>query len=286
MKLGKVEGKALLATGAVSAARKFDSIGSATVREFLEEGGRGVIIGDINDVRGKEFEQELNETYGKGKALYVHLDVRNLDDQKNAFAKAEELFGHVDCIFANAGVVSSEMLDSMEIEEVMKNYDFLQSINNRGMALTAFLGGQHMIKRGVSGTIVLTSSIHGLVARPHTEGLPTFDLLSYIESKHGNIGLAKGLAIQLAKYGIRVNTINPGYTQTPLFIGGADASPNEESLDTAAYAFNVLDTLHPLYGGRMVRPQEIAKPVVFLLSDDSSFITGQYHVVDGGYSAQ
>jgi NAD(P)-dependent dehydrogenase (short-subunit alcohol dehydrogenase family) len=122
--------------------------------------------------------------------------------------------------------------------------------------------------------------------------------------KHGVVGLSKALALQLAEYGIRVNTVNPGYIMTPLFQAAVNADQSElakeKTLATDAFDFTQLAALHPLcndpvehadivprgkFGGRMGVPVEIAKPAVFLMSDESSFVTGQKLVIDGGYTA-
>mgnify|MGYP000850980718 FL=1 len=312
--MGKLDGKVVVVTGSVSAIPGFDSIGSATVREVLAEGARGVVVSDINDKLGEAFVKELNEKYGEGHAIFVHTDVSQPKDVEKLFEITEKAYGVVDAIMANAGVVTAEDFDG-DPEEVLKSRKFIQSINEDGVFYTALYGSRLMIKHGTKGSIVMVSSIHGVAGRPKVVNCETgevlierFNLVQYTMGKHGVVGLSKALALQLADYGIRVNTVNPGYIMTPLFqaaVAAAAATDNndlaaQESLTTEAFDFAQLAALHPLcndpvkdneivprgkYGGRMGVPAEIAKPAVFLMSDEASFITGQKLVIDGGYTA-
>lgn len=124
---------------------------------------------------------------------------------------------------ANAGVATAEDFDK-DPEAVLKSRKFIQSINEDGVFHTALYGSRLMIKHGTKGSIVLVSSIHGVVGRPKVVNPDTGDVLidrfnaiQYTMGKHGVVGLSKALALQLAEYGIRVNTVNPGYIMTPCF---------------------------------------------------------------------
>jgi NAD(P)-dependent dehydrogenase (short-subunit alcohol dehydrogenase family) len=308
--MGKLDGKVVVVTGSVSAVPGFDSIGSATVREALAEGARGVVVSDINDKLGEAFVKELNEKYGEGHAIFVHTDVSQPKDVENLFKTTEKVYGTVDAIMANAGVVTAEDFDK-DPEEVLKSRKFIQSINEDGVFYTVLYGSRLMIKHGTKGSIVMVSSIHGVAGRPKVVNQETgdvlierFNLVQYTMGKHGVVGLSKALALQLADYGIRVNTVNPGYIMTPLFQAAVAADKSDlaakDSLATEAFDFAQLAALHPLsndpvkdkdivprgkFGGRMGVPAEIAKPAVFLMSDESSFVTGQKLVIDGGYTA-
>ena len=308
--MGKLDGKVVVVTGSVSAIPGFDSIGSATVREVLAEGARGVVVSDINDNLGEAFVKELNAKYGVGRATFVHTDVSQPKDVEKLFEITEQTYGVVDAIMANAGVVTAEDFDK-DPEEVLKSRRFIQSINEDGVFYTALYGSRLMIKHGTKGSIVMVSSIHGVAGRPKVVNQETgeilidrFNLVQYTMGKHGVVGLSKALALQLADYGIRVNTVNPGYIMTPLFQAAVAADKNDlaeqDSLTTEAYDFAQLAALHPLsndpvkdkeivprgkFGGRMGVPAEIAKPAVFLMSDEASFVTGQKLVIDGGYTA-
>jgi NAD(P)-dependent dehydrogenase (short-subunit alcohol dehydrogenase family) len=308
--MGKLDGKVVVVTGSVSAIPGFDSIGSATVREALAEGARGVVVSDINDKLGEAFVKELNEEYGEGHAIFVRTDVSQPKDVENLFKTTEKVYGTVDAIMANAGVVTAEDVDK-DPEEVLKSRKFIQSINEDGVFYTALYASRLMIKHATKGSIVMVSSIHGVAGRPKVINQETgdvlierFNLLQYTMGKHGVVGLSKALALQLADYGIRVNTVNPGYIMTPLFQAAVAADKNDlaakDSLTTEAFDFAQLAALHPLsndpvkdkdivprgkFGGRMGVPAEIAKPAVFLMSDESSFVTGQKLVIDGGYTA-
>ena len=308
--MGKLDGKVVVVTGSVSAIPGFDSIGSATVREALAEGARGVVVSDINDKLGEDFVKELNEKYGEGHAIFVHTDVSQPKDVENLFKTTEKVYGTVDAIMANAGVVTAEDVDK-DPEEVLKSRKFIQSINEDGVFYTALYASRLMIKHATKGSIVMVSSIHGVAGRIKVVNQETgdvlierFNLLQYTMGKHGVVGLSKALALQLADYGIRVNTVNPGYIMTPLFQAAVAADKSDpaakDSLATEAFDFAQLAALHPLsndpvkdkdivprgkFGGRMGVPAEIAKPAVFLMSDESSFVTGQKLVIDGGYTA-
>ncbi len=308
--MGKLDGKVVVVTGSVSAIPGFDSIGSATVREALAEGARGVVVSDINDKLGEAFVKELNDKYGAGHATYVHTNVSDPKDVEKLFEITEKTYGTVDAIMANAGVVTAEDVDK-DPEEVLKSRKFIQSINEDGVFYTALYGSRLMIKHKTQGSIVMVSSIHGVAGRPKIVNCETgevfierFNLLQYTMGKHGVVGLSKALALQLAEYGIRVNTVNPGYIMTPLFQAAVAADKNDlaaqDSLTTEAFDFAQLAALHPLcndpakgkeivprgkFGGRMGVPVEIAQPAVFLMSDEASFITGQKLVIDGGYTA-
>lgn len=308
--MGKMDGKVVVVTGAVSAIPGYDSIGSATVREALDEGAKGVVVSDINDKLGTAFVKELNDKYGEGKAIFVHTDVSKAEEVEKLFEVTEETYGVVDAIMANAGIATAEDVDQ-DPDAVLKSRKFIQGINEDGVFYTAMYGARLMIKHKTQGSIVLVSSIHGVVGRPKIVNYETgdvlidrFNLLQYTMGKHGLVGLSKAMALQLAEYGIRVNTVNPGYIITPLFqaavIADQDALADKDTLATEAFDFNNLASLHPLsndpvadkdivprgkHGGRMGVPVEIAKPTIFLMSDDSSFITGQKVVVDGGYTA-
>ncbi len=308
--MGKLDGKVVVVTGAVSAIPGFDSIGSATVREALAEGAKGVVVSDINDKLGEDFVKELNDKYGKGHAVYAHTDVSQPKDVEKLFEITEKAYGVVDAILCNAGVVTAENFDG-DPEEVLKSRKFIQSINEDGVFYTLLYGSRLMMKHGTKGSILLVSSIHGVAGRHKVVNQETgeklierFDLLQYTMGKHGLVGLSKAAALQLAESGIRVNTINPGYIMTPLFQAAVCVDKNdlaaEDSLATDAFDFEQLATLHPLsndpitdkeivcrgkFGGRMGVPDEIAKPAVFLMSDEASFITGQKLVIDGGYTA-
>ena len=308
--MGKLDGKVVVVTGSVSAIPGFDSIGSATIREALAEGAKGVVISDINDKLGEEFAKELNEKYGEGHAIFVHTDVTKAEEVEALFNVTEKTYGGVDAVMANAGVATSEEVDG-DPQAVLKSRKFIQSINEDGVFYTALYASRLMIKHETKGSIVLVSSIHGVTGRPKVVNYETgevligrFDLLQYTMGKHGLVGLSKALALQLAEYGIRVNTVNPGYIMTPLFQSAVTADKADlaakKTLETAAFDFSQLAALHPLcndpvkdkdivprgkFGGRMGVPAEIAKPAVFLMSDEASFVTGQKLVIDGGYTA-
>ena len=245
--MGKLDGKVVVVTGSVSAIPGFDSIGSATVREALAEGARGVVVSDISDKLGEDFVKELNDKYGEGHAIFVHTDVSQPKDVEKLFEITEKVYGVVDAIMANAGVVTAEDFDG-DPEAVLKSRKFIQSINEDGVFHAALYGSRLMIKKGTKGSIVMVSSIHGVAGRPKVVNQETgevlierFNLIQYTMGKHGVVGLSKALALQLADYGIRVNTVNPGYIMTPLFQAAVAADKNDlaaqDSLTTEHLTF-------------------------------------------------
>lgn len=190
---------------------------------------------------------------------FVETDVTDESQIENLVSKTVEKHGRLDVLFNNAGMVNHALTHEMEFSEWRK----AMSLNIDGAFLAAKHSINQMLKNG-GGTIVNTASINGHVAI--TEQVP------YNASKHGVIGLTQSICLEYAKKNIRANAICPGYVDTPHlnFL-------SQEEKDN-------ISELHPM--GRLAQPEEIAKAVVFLASEDSSFVTGSSLFVDGGYAAQ
>ncbi|GHP13516.1 short-chain dehydrogenase [Lentilactobacillus fungorum] len=246
--MSRFDNKVAIVTGGAS------GIGLETVKLFLNEGAK-VAIGDYSD-KGDEVAASLN---AGDNILFVKTNVTNEDDIKNLISKTVEKFGHLDIMFANAGIANDANITELPLDKWQHTID----INLTGVFLADKYALEQMIKQGNGGAIVNAGSIHSLV------GLP--NVTAYGAAKGGVKILTQTLAATYAKQGIRVNAIAPGYIDTPLL---DKVNPGAKER---------LAKLHPL--GRLGRPDEIAKAVAFLASDDASFVIGATLVADGGYTS-
>lgn len=243
----RLQDKVAIVTGGAS------GIGEFTVREMLKQGAK-VVIADFNDAGGQKLADELGEHVS-----FIHVDVSN-EEQVEAMVKhAVDTFGKVDILFSNAGIGSIGSTHELTLEEWNKTI----SINLSGVFLCAKYALKEMVKQG-SGSIVNCASILGHVGQAATA--------SYTAAKGGVVNMTRALALEYASQGIRVNAVCPGYIKTPLL----------DQLDDEMMQHLV--SLHPL--GRLGESHEVANAVVFLASDEASFVTGANLLVDGGYTAQ
>lgn len=246
----RFENKVAIVTGGAS------GIGETTVRAFAKEGAK-VVIADFSP-RGQELSDELNA--GGFDALFVKTDVTREDEVKHMVSATVEKFGRVDILFANAGIAKDAPAHQLSMEDWQRTID----INLTGVFLCDKYVIEQMLAQGSGGAIVNCGSIHSHAGKA--------GVTAYSSAKGGVKLLSQTLGITYAKQGIRVNAVCPGYIDTPL-IAGRDKAMNEH-----------LISLHPM--GRLGKPEEVAKAVLFLASDDASFITGTSLLVDGGYTAQ
>ncbi|MFD4818936.1 SDR family NAD(P)-dependent oxidoreductase [Peribacillus butanolivorans] len=245
----KLKDKVAIVTGGAS------GIGEATVRLFAEEGAK-VVIADFSE-RGKDISVELN-TNGFN-TLFVKTDVTNEEDIKQMINETVNKYGRLDIMYANAGVADDAPAHELSYERWKRTID----INLSGVFLSDKYSIEQFLKQGTGGVIVNAGSIHSFVSLPN----PT----AYSSAKGGVKLLTQNLCTAYAKDGIRINAVCPGYIDTPLL---ASVDPQ-----TKEY----LVSLHPQ--GRLGKPEEIAKAVLFLASDDASFVNGTTLLVDGGYTA-
>ena len=234
-------------------------MGAEEARLFAGEGAK-VVIGDLLDDVGRRTEAEINETGGE--CLFVHLDVTSEEDWRNAVAAAVSRFGRVDILVNNAGISTRGGIEDMTEEQWVRTMD----INVKGV----FLGTREVIpvmREAGGGSIVNISSGAGIAPAPGTSG-------AYAASKGAVRLFTKSTAIQHASEGIRCNSVHPGPVQTPML-----GTTEDDEVRVAAQVGRV-----PL--GRVGQPIEIAYGVLYLASDEASFVTGSELVIDGGRTAQ
>lgn len=247
--MGRLTGKVAIVTGAAQ------GMGEAHARTFIREGA-SVVLTDVNREGGMALAAELGE-----KALFVPHDVANASNWAEVVDQAEEAFGKVTVLVNNAGVIGpvQGLLDFAE-------EDFLKvcAINQLGVFLGMKAVLPSMIAAG-GGSIVNISSIAGMLGTRESSNA------AYCASKWAVRGMSKLIAAQHGRDGIRVNSVHPGYILTPMMV----AAVGEDGGGAA-------DVI-PL--GRMAQPQEVANVVLFLASDEASFVSGAEHVVDGAMIA-
>ena len=247
--MGRLEGKAALVTGGSG------GIGSATLRRFAREGA-ALVCADLQQESGEKLVAELNA--GGARAVFRRCDVGDFDQVQAAVETTVSEFGRIDILFNNAASSSGGYTADLDLEEWDRSLRVMLSAALYGMKAAI----PHMERQG-GGSIVSTSSIYGLVANP--------GIAPYCTAKAGLINLTRTAAVEYGRKNIRVNAICPGVVETPMF--DAVLSMGLKSREQVA-------DMHAL--GRTIQPEEIADLVLFLASDESSAITGQAIVIDGG----
>ena len=251
----RFEGKVVLITGGSS------GIGADNARAFSEEGAK-VVITDVDEEKGKELAQEINDAGGK--ALFMKHDVSSAQETKRIVESVVEKFGRLDVAFNNAGIGGPSLPLSEYPEE---DWERVISINLLGVYYGMKYEIQQMLKQG-GGAIVNNSSILGKVGFNNAS--------AYVAAKHAVVGMTKAAALEYSSKNIRINAVNPAFIKTPLL----EASGMKEGTDM----YDMLVGLHPI--GRLGEPREVANAVLFLSSDEASFVHGESLMVDGGYTAR
>jgi NAD(P)-dependent dehydrogenase (short-subunit alcohol dehydrogenase family) len=248
----KLDGKVALITGGNA------GIGSATAALFAKEGAAVAITGR-NEERGAQVVKAIND-FG-GEAMFMKADVRFADDCRRAVEQTLERFGKIDVLFNNAGVFYPKSVPECTEEE----WDETIDSSLKGAFLMSKYALPSMIERG-SGSIIHNSSGWGILGGDKAA--------AYCAAKGGLVIMAKAMAIDHGREGIRVNCVCPGDTETPMLKDDAD----KRGMAWEDYVATGSD--RPL--GRIGTAEEVARAVLFLASDDSSYVTGEALVVDGG----
>jgi NAD(P)-dependent dehydrogenase (short-subunit alcohol dehydrogenase family) len=251
----RLENKVALITGGAG------GIGKAAAKQFIDEGASVMLI-DLKEDDLKKAKTELKSE----KVFYMAADVSKTENVKNYVQKARDLFGKVDVFFNNAGIEGQvKPITDYPVEE----FDKVMAVNVRGV----WLGMKFIIplmKDG--GSIIITSSVAGLRG--------TANVSAYVASKHALNGITRSLALELAGKNIRVNAINPSPVDNRMM----RSLEKGFSPDDAENAKSQFEQMIPL--GRYAENDDIANLATFLASDDSSFITGAIHSIDGGMTAK
>ncbi len=247
--MGKLEGKVAVITGGNS------GIGLATAKEFNEQGAQVIITG-----RDQETLDAASREIG-GNVVALRSDTSSLTEIDRLFAAIKEKFGHIDVLFVNAGIGKFAPVDAVTEEF----FDSIMDINFKGAYFTI---QKALPLLSDNASIILNASISANIGMPNTS--------VYAASKAALITLARTLSGELVGRGIRVNAISPGPVTTPIL--GRMGLPPEVIAETAKN----MEAQVPMK--RFGRPEEIAKTVLFLASDDSSFLLGTEIVADGGMS--
>lgn len=244
--MGQLDGKVAIVTGAAQ------GMGAAHATRFINEGAK-VVITDLNEEKGLALAESLGEN-----ALFVKHNVTSEEDWANVIVKAEEAFGPVNILVNNAGISFNKGLQELTLADYRKIVDINQ--------VSVFLGMKAVVssmQKAEGGSIVNISSMNGIVA----------GVVGYTDTKFAVRGMTKAAAIELAGYGIRVNSVHPGVISTPMIQQGDAKAAIEE------FAKHI-----PLK--RVAQPEEVSSLVLFLASDESSYSTGAEFIIDGGLTAQ
>ena len=247
--MSRLAGKTAVVTGA---GRGF---GAVVAELFADEGAR-VVVSDVDGASAEATARRIAEAGGE--AFGMHADVTSAGDAERLADAAVERFGALDVLVNNAGVASAGTVCEVSPEE----WDRVMAINVKGTYLCSRYAVAHMARSG-GGSIVCIASASGVIGQQGQ--------VAYNVSKHAVIGLVRCMALDHAADGIRVNAVCPGTMRTPML----DALSAEQ--------LAALEAMHPL--GRIGDPSEVARAVLHLAADESSFTTGSVFLVDGGLTA-
>jgi NAD(P)-dependent dehydrogenase (short-subunit alcohol dehydrogenase family) len=248
---GRIQDRVAVVTGGCS------GIGLATVERFVAEGAK-VVIGDVDDAGGAALATKLGD-----QAVFVHVDVTDKEQVDALFQTAKDHFGAVDIAFNNAGISPPE--DDSILDTDLEAWRKVQEVNLTSVYLCCKAALPHMLEQG-RGSIINTASFVAVMGAATSQ-------ISYSASKGGVLSMTRELGVQFARQGVRVNALCPGPVNTPL-LRELFASDAERAARRLVHV--------PM--GRFGEPEEMASAVLFLASDDSSFMTASTFLVDGGIS--
>jgi NAD(P)-dependent dehydrogenase (short-subunit alcohol dehydrogenase family) len=247
---GRLDGKVAVITGGCS------GIGLATVRRFLAEGAQ-VVVGDLDDAGGAALAEQPDVTY-------VHTDVADADQVGTLFRTAHDTYGAIDVAFNNAGINPPQ--DESILDTDLETWRKVQDVNLTSVYLCCKAVLPYMLEQG-RGSIINMASFVAVMGAATSQ-------VSYSASKGGVLSMSRELGVQFARQGVRINALCPGPVNTPLL----------QELFSADEERAARRLVHvPM--GRFGEPEEMANAVLFLASDESSFITASTFMVDGGISA-
>jgi len=249
----RLRGKVAIVTGAAS------GIGRATAELFAEEGAK-VVVADINVPEGEKTVSNIRASGGD--ALFVHADISKDADAKRISEEAVKAYGRIDILVNNAAAFVFKALEEATVEDWQRAL----SINIMGTALCTKYAVEHM-KRVGGGAVVNVGSVHGFVGQP--------GYIPYAATKAALVQMSRNMAIELGPFNIRVNCACPGAVLTDHTL---------HRLKELGMTPEDLGAQQPLKRGS--QPRESASAILFLASDDASFVTGAFLMVDGGYTAQ
>jgi NAD(P)-dependent dehydrogenase (short-subunit alcohol dehydrogenase family) len=246
---GRLDGKVAVVTGGCS------GIGLATVRRFADEGAR-IVIGDVDETNGPHVADQVGGTF-------VSVDVTSKEQVDHLFAVAKDTYGSVDIAFNNAGISPPE--DDSILDTDLDAWRRVQDVNLTSVYLCCKAALPYMLEQQ-KGSIINTASFVAVMGAATSQ-------ISYSASKGGVLSMSRELGVQFAREGIRVNALCPGPVNTPL-LRELFAKDEERAARRLVHV--------PM--GRFGEPEEMANAVLFLASDESSFITASTFLVDGGIS--
>jgi NAD(P)-dependent dehydrogenase (short-subunit alcohol dehydrogenase family) len=245
--MGRLDNKVAIITGAAS------GIGRATALRFAQEGAK-VVVADLNEETGVALASEIGGTF-------VQVNVADEQSVKSMYDKVIEVYGGIDVLFNNAGISPAD--DDSILTTELDAWKRVQDVNLTSVYLCCKYGIPHLLARG-GGSIINTASFVAVMGSATSQ-------VSYTASKGGVLSMSRELGVQFAREGIRVNALCPGPVNTPLLQELFAKDPERAAR-----------RLVHIPAGRFAEPEEIASAVLFLASDDSTFVNASTFLVDGG----